>query len=211
MPTDTFEMPMIHRVLRRELGRLPELVVSSSADPTRRERVAQHARETLGLLHTHHEGEDTLLWPVLRPRVSAESIAVIDRMEASHSEVVSSLQKIDPEVGAWAQSGDPARADQLASDIRAMNTALFAHLDEEEAELLPIAAEHTSPEEWGKLGEHGFGAIPMDRKLFALATILTDASDEERSKFLSHVPPPAREAYEQFGEKVYQDEMSQLL
>jgi hemerythrin-like domain-containing protein len=209
MPADTFEMTMIHRVLRREIGRLPELVVTSSDDPERRAIVADHAGEVLQFLHIHHHGEDELVWPVLRPRVP-EKAELIDHLEAAHTEVSAALDTLVPAVNAWSLSGDPAQGEQLAAGLRAMQSTLVAHLDEEEAQLLPIAAEYMTQDEWNKLGEHGLGSIPQERRMFTLGAILAEANDDERSKFLSHVPPPVSAMYEQFGEQQYAEEISKL-
>jgi hypothetical protein len=202
-------MPMIHRVLRRELGGLPRLVETSSTDTQRRALVANHAAETLHFLHVHHEGEDELLWPVLRPRVP-ESAELIDRLEDAHHKVSGALSEIDPGLQAWSLSGDPAAGEVLAEQLRSLNSVLFAHLDEEESQLLPIAGANVTPEEWAKLGEHGFAAVPPKRRLAVLGAILAEASPEERQKFLTHVPAPARVMYKLFGEKQYKKEVAKL-
>jgi hypothetical protein len=63
---DTEGMLLIHRVIRRELSLAPRLVRGAAGDPARSQRVGAHLTEMLYFLHTHHTGEDELLWPVLR-------------------------------------------------------------------------------------------------------------------------------------------------
>lgn len=60
---DTHEMVLIHRVIRREFGQLPRLFRAAANDRARSEVIGPHAREMLHFLHTHHTGEDELLWP----------------------------------------------------------------------------------------------------------------------------------------------------
>jgi hypothetical protein len=53
-------MVLIHRVIRREFGRLPRLLRSAADDRARSEAIGAHAREMLDFLHAHHTGEDEL-------------------------------------------------------------------------------------------------------------------------------------------------------
>lgn len=70
--TDTRDMLVVHTALRREFRRAPDLVraatSAASADTGACERVADHVAWLLGFLHHHHDGEDRLLWPLLRDR-----------------------------------------------------------------------------------------------------------------------------------------------
>ncbi|HEY3737364.1 MAG TPA: hemerythrin domain-containing protein [Jatrophihabitans sp.] len=209
MSLDTFEMPMIHRVLRRELGRLPALVRGASGDPARAAQIAYHATETLDFLHVHHHGEDELLWPVLKPRVP-QAAELIDRLEAQHGDVSSVLADIKLGLPSWSLSADPAVGEQLAGRLESMNSTLVAHLDEEEAHLLPLAAQHVTQQEWNELGKHGFGSVAPKRRLYVLGNILADATPEERSKFMRAVPPPARLMFRLFGQKQYAKEVAKL-
>jgi hypothetical protein len=65
---DTRDMLLIHRVIRREIGRLPGLF-RTAGEPARAARITAHASEMLDFLPVHHTGEDELLWPALRRRV----------------------------------------------------------------------------------------------------------------------------------------------
>ena len=51
---DTYEMVLIHRVIRREFGQLPQLFRSAANDRARSKVIGAHAREMLRFLHTHH-------------------------------------------------------------------------------------------------------------------------------------------------------------
>ena len=86
MTTDTHDMLLIHRVVRREIGQLPGMLRRAAGEPVRAARLTTHIEEMLDFLHTHHSGEDEFLWPVLRPRVSLDA-ELIDRMEAQHGPV----------------------------------------------------------------------------------------------------------------------------
>jgi hypothetical protein len=76
-------MVLIHRVIRREFGQLPRLFRSAANDRARSEVIGAHAREMLRFLHTHHTGEDELLFPLLRERAALDP-ELMDRMDAQH-------------------------------------------------------------------------------------------------------------------------------
>ncbi|MEV4005199.1 hypothetical protein [Actinomadura sp. NPDC049753] len=74
MSVNTQDMEVVHRVLRRE-SRLPAELVAAVApgDAARAEVIADHFRVHRPGPHSHHQGEDELLWPPLLSRVDLES------------------------------------------------------------------------------------------------------------------------------------------
>lgn len=200
MTVDTHDMLLIHRVVRREIGRLPDQLRRAAGDPARAQRLTEHANEMLDFLHTHHSGEDEYLWPVLRPRVELET-ELIDRMEEQHHQLADAIHDVRAELDAWATTADPDVAERMASRLEGAQGVLIDHLAEEEARILPLVAEHFTQAEWDRLGEHGMGAIAPKRRLVILAHILEEADPEERKAFLKMVPPPARIAYRVIGRR----------
>ena len=195
---ETHDMVLVHRVFRRELRLLPELVRAAAGDRDRALRVRGHAEELLGFLHHHHTGEDALVWPRLRERVALEQ-ALVQRMEAQHEAVAALVAQV--EVGLVVWGGEAVRGEALAADLEALHAALVEHLDEEERSILPLVARTFSRAEWDELGERGFAAVPKSRRLLTLARILEDADEDERRAFLAHVPVPARVAYRLLGRR----------
>jgi hemerythrin-like domain-containing protein len=202
---DTEEMLLIHRVIRRELGLAPRLVRGAAGDPARSQRVSAHLTEMLYFLHTHHSGEDELLWPVLRPRAALEQ-DLIDRMEAQHEQVAAAITAIEADLPGWTVSADRETGERIAAAIEAMTAVLRGHLAEEEERILPLVSELFSQAEWDKLGEHGFGSVPPRRRLVVLGAILDEATPQERSRFMQKVPPPARLLYKLIGRRQYEKE-----
>jgi iron-sulfur cluster repair protein YtfE (RIC family) len=187
---DTRDMRLIHRVFHREFGRLPGRVRAAAGHRARTRRVAAHLAEMLDLLHTHHTGEDLLLWPVLRPRVTVQT-GLIDRMEAQHDQLAVAITAIRADLPGWATSADPAAADRIAAAVEEMAGGLEVHLAEEEDHVLPLVSQVFTQAEWNALAGHGFAAIPRRRRLLILGYILDEATPEERARFLRQVPPPA--------------------
>lgn len=61
--------------------------------------IGAHAREMLTFLHTHHTGEDELLFPLLRERAALDP-ELMDRMDAQHAQVDDAVTAIDAELPA---------------------------------------------------------------------------------------------------------------
>jgi len=205
---ETRDMLLIHRVIRREIGSLPGLI-RATRDRARAAQLAAHASEMLDFLHTHHTGEDELLWPVLRPRVRLDD-GLIDRMEAQHGEIAAAIADVRRWLPVWAGSADPQTGEQIAARIESAGAVLSVHLAEEEERVLPLCAEHFSQQEWDALGKHGFAAIPGKRRLVMLGHILAGTDDAERRQFLRRVPAPARLAYSLIGRRQHAREAAAI-
>ena len=208
-PIDTHDMILIHRVIRREIGQLPRLLRGAAGDPVRARLVGAHAAEMLDFLHIHHSGEDELLYPLLRERVTLDR-ELIDRMEAQHAEVSAAIDEVRTAIPKWSTTADVEIAERLATRIEGMLPVLLEHLREEEDLILPIVAVSISQEEWDALGKHGFGAVPGKRRLMMLGYIIEETDDGERRKFMLNVPPPARLAYKVIGRRQFAKETAQL-
>lgn len=199
---DTHEMVLIHRVLRRELGQLPRLFRAAAGDRARSKVIGAHAREMLTFLHTHHTGEDELLFPLLRERAALDQ-ELMHRMDAQHAQVDDAVTAIDAELSAWTASADAAAGERMAARVDAMMPTLIEHLAEEEQEILPIASLTLTQGEWDALGKHGMSAIPLTRRLVILGHITEETDDAERRRFMKVLPAPARVAYKLIGHRQF--------
>jgi hemerythrin-like domain-containing protein len=202
-------MVLIHRVIRREFGQLPRLFRSAANDPARSTLVGAHAREMVHFLHTHHTGEDELLFPLLRERGALDR-ELMDRMDAQHAQVNDAVTAISVELPAWTASADADAGERMAALIDTMMPTLIDHLSEEEQKLLPIASVTLTQSEWDALGKHGMSAIPVTRRLVILGHITEETDDAERHKFLQVVPAPARLAYKLIGHRQFTRETTAL-
>ncbi len=206
---DTHEMVLIHRVIRREFGHLPELFRSAADDRARSKVIGSHAREMLHFLHTHHTGEDELLFPLLRERAALDP-KLMDRMDAQHAQVNDAVAAVSRMLPAWTATADAAVGEQMAAFIDAMMPALIDHLAEEEQKLLPIVSVTLTQSEWDALGKHGMSAIPITRRLVILGHITEETDDAERQRFMQVVPAPARLAYKLIGHRKFTRETTAI-
>ncbi|WP_256789289.1 hemerythrin domain-containing protein [Frankia sp. AvcI1] len=200
---NTREMVIVHRAFRRESRLLAELTARVSAGDTARAAVlAGHFRWYQRGLSIHHHGEDELVWPLLLARLDLDADVVL-RMEAQHEGVAASLARAQAALAAWESGADPAARDALVEALVEHRAALVEHLDDEEAHLLPLAAEHLSVREWQAQGEHFLANTPKNALLTLLGAVLEDARPDERTAFLADLPLPARVLWYSVGRIVY--------
>ena len=87
-----------------------------------------------GLVHSHHHGEDTMLFPGLR-RVNPTICPVIDKLEADHVVIAGSLDAV--EAAAERILTDESARVELAGSLDDLSAHVIVHLDYEEANLNP--------------------------------------------------------------------------
>jgi hemerythrin-like domain-containing protein len=206
---DTDEMVLIHRVLRREFGVLPRLLRSATNDRARSKVIGAHAREMLDFLHTHHSGEDEMLFPLLRARTTLDP-ELMDRMDAQHAQVDATVEALNADLPTWTATADAAVGERMAARIEATLPTLIAHLAEEEEKLLPVVSVTITQGEWDALAKHGMSAIPLTRRLVILGHITEETTDAERQKFMQLIPAPARLAYKLIGSRQFARETAMI-
>ena len=190
--TDVSDMVVVHRVFRREFTLIPRLVSSVPPGDTARAAVlTTHARLVLDGLRLHHTAEDELLWPKLLDRCTPDA-ALVHRMEAQHERVEHYTEQLHAALGRWEAEARPAVTEEVAATFDALREALFEHLEEEEREILPLAARHVTPEEWAQLGEHGVETMTKKQLPIFFGAVTEEATPEERTQMLAVLPAPVR-------------------
>ncbi len=201
---DTTDMFAVHGVFRDSLGAAPTLVGGiAPGDAERVALIANYYENILSFLEAHHDGEEKLVFPLLRERCAGDD-ALIDHMDEQHHEALALLEEAKASLAAWpggdaaAQKAAQARLDELCSH-------LLEHLGEEEQKVLPLATEHLSMEEWGALPGHGLANFHGDKIWLILGLIQERMTDEQRAGMMAHMPPPALEMWTGFGEQAFKD------
>jgi hemerythrin-like domain-containing protein len=141
MPTDAFEMAVVHHVFRNELESAPALI--GSVQPGQRRRlklVAGHMANVIAALHHHHMVEDELLWPKLHARIPVRA-EDIQRMEIEHQHIAKSVVNVELRLAdsiattgsAKAHIASQARvAQMLICEVEALAELVSDHLSAEE-------------------------------------------------------------------------------
>ncbi len=194
----------VHGVFRDTLGAAPRLVGGIDAGGAERAAlVANYYDNVLSFLEAHHDGEEELVFPLLRERCAGEE-ELVDRMAEQHEDAVRLLDEARGALAAW-QTGDPASQKAAEDALVALHAQLVTHLDDEEAHVLPLAEENLSLEEWGALPGHGLGHFEGDKIWLILGLIRERMDDGQRAAMLEHMPPPAVDMWTGFGEQAFKD------
>src|SRR6478735_103151 len=155
---DVTEMTAVHRVFRNGFAMAPKLIGGvADGDIERAGVVGGFYVTLLNFLHAHHDGEDELLFPKLLER--AEDPTLVARINAQHHLVDDALAVVEATLTEWSVDGSATTAARLVGEIEVLSAATLPHLDEEEAEILPIVERHITLAEWGELPGHAMKAM----------------------------------------------------
>lgn len=197
---NTQEMVVIHRIFRRGFPRLAELARRVPGHDTEwAGAVAKHAEFLLNGLHHHHTAEDEYLWPRLLDRTQPNAL-LVTRMEDQHAVVATHVARIRQLLPGWRAAPSGSEPADALDDL---GVALAEHLDEEEAEILPLVRAHITVAEWQELGDAAFARFSNAEKLIALGQMLDVASPEEAAGFLATLPLPIRMMWRVLGRRRY--------
>jgi iron-sulfur cluster repair protein YtfE (RIC family) len=205
---DTSEMAAVHKVFRSSFNSAPHFIASTKGDEARRALIADYYSNVLCFLEVHHDGEEELLFPLIAERVP-EHKDRIDLALAQHHEAMDALKASRVTLEAWQQKGD-SEAAELERSLDALDRVLSAHLDMEESEIVPLAGDHVTAEEWGMLPAHAFGHFEGDKIWLILGLIRENFTDEQRAIMLAHMPPPAVQMWETMGEASFDQMIGQV-
>ena len=207
---DTSDMLAVHQVFREALDAASDLVADAVVDqPGKAEVVAGYYANVLAFLRVHHEAEDKLLWPILRERCPEDAVR-IGLVAGQHEGVEQTQHQADQALAAWSAEPTPETGAHLVGALTTLRIELVRHLDDEEQDILPLAAEHLSAEEWGRLPQHGVDGFTGDKLWLILGLVLDAQTDEQRVATLGHLPEPAREHWEHEGRPQYEAFMAEL-
>lgn len=130
----------MHSAFRREILRLRNgLRRTDLSDAKATGGLARRYRFFSVTLHRHHRGEDTFLWPNIRPKASPAETVVLDAMEAEHEALASVLGAVDEDFRTLSASSDK---DQITARLDELHTVLSAHTRHEEREGIPIVQKY---------------------------------------------------------------------
>jgi hemerythrin-like domain-containing protein len=207
---DVTDMFAVHGVFRDTLGAAGDLVNGAAPDDAARvAQVANYYENILFFLKAHHEGEEVLVFPLLRERCTGND-ALFDRLLEEHEEAVKLLGNAQIALAAWPGGAAQKQADTAAA-LEALRAQLMVHLDREESEGLPLCAKNLTAEEWGKLPGHALAGYQGDKVWLILGLIRQRMNDGQRAAMLEHMPPPAVEMWTGFGEQAFNDLSSQVV
>ncbi len=202
-PIEVRDMGIIHQTFRRAFEESARLIRESPApSPGRVTFLADHIDFGLTMLEHHHEGEDTILYPLLVERVP-DHAARTEQIDHEHQVVKGAIDRAISASAAWRRAPTRENAEGLAASLDALNESLLPHLDNEEREIVPLAAVTVTQKEWDSLAKHGIAAIPGNKRLIAFGMILEPLNPTDQAYMLSNLPPPVKVLYRVVGRRAW--------
>ena len=194
-PIDVRDMAIVHTTFRTAYEECARLVRAAPApSPGRVTFLADHIDFSIAVLHIHHEGEDELLYPKLIER-APEQAAMTEKVEQEHLAIQSALEATSAACAAWRQQPSAQTGEALAVALDNLNSVTQPHLDDEEQNVVPLAATTLTQKEWDALGKFGVARIPRSKRGIAFAMLLESLDDDDRAYMMRSLPAPARMLY----------------
>jgi hypothetical protein len=207
---DTSDMIGLHSVFRLAIDFAPKFVGETSiGDTDRVELVGSYYANVLELLHSHHQGEDELLSPRLLERAPEQAVT-IERISQQHQAVLHAVDHAENAIATWRFDPSVARRDQAITAVVTLGDGLTPHLDEEEGEILPLAAQCINVAEWGQLPEHGMRSFRGDKMWLIIGLIQEQMTPTQRSAMEAHMPPPFLEFWSGPGRPLFESYIADL-
>lgn len=197
------EMPIIHRIFRRQFAEVRALVQEvPAADATRVRAIADHLGFLLDGLHMHHTTEDDLIWPKLLDRTGLDA-PLVERMEEQHQQIDASVAEVRAATSAWSSDPRAATSSALADRIGEFLVVLEGHLDEEEQVVVPMIDRHLTEAEWQEVGQRGFEKFTPAQRWIATGQLVEVATPEETAMMFAKLPPPVKVLWHLIGKRKY--------
>jgi hemerythrin-like domain-containing protein len=194
-PIDVRDMKIVHETFRRAYEEGARLVrANPTPSPQRVAFLADHIDFGIGMLHHHHESEDELLYPLLVER-APDQAAMTRAVEHQHTEVTAAIDAVSAACATWRHAPSAETGEALAAALDQLNATLQPHLDDEEEQIVPLAAVTLTQQEWAAMGEHSRASIPRDRMAVAFGMLLEPLGDDDRAYMKSELPAPVRLLY----------------
>jgi hemerythrin-like domain-containing protein len=194
-PIEVRDMAIVHRTFRNAYDESARLVRANPTPSAQRVTfLADHIDFGIGMLHHHHESEDELLYPVLIERVP-EQAANTEKVEHEHQLVAGSLEAVSTACAAWRRQPSAETGEALGAALVGLNDTLQGHLDDEERDIVPLAAVSLTQEEWDAIGAHSRSKIPRNRMPIAFGMLLEPLDESDRAYMKAQLPAPVRLLY----------------
>jgi hemerythrin-like domain-containing protein len=194
-PIEVRDMAIVHRTFRNAFQESAQLVrANPTPSPARVTFLADHVDFSISMLHRHHESEDELLFPLLVSRVP-EQATNTEQVQREHELVATAIDNVTAASTAWRGRPSTETGETLASALDHLNQTLQTHLDDEERDIVPLAAVTLTQAEWDAVGEHSRAGIPRNKMPLAFGLLTEPLDEADRAFMKSHLPTPIRLLY----------------
>ena len=180
-PVDLAVMYVMHHAFRRDLAAFAHAVPATPVEAQATwSALEQRWTRFAEVLHHHHSGEDSGLWPLLLDRVTAAgdlaARATLAAMEAEHEQIDPLLEACAAGFARMAAGGTADERAALAVRTAAARDDLGRHLEHEETEALALVQRHLTSQDWHRMEEE------YSKSVFAVAYALNRRRYERQSR-----------------------------
>ncbi len=182
----------IHRALRRAPHRMAASV--RLVAPEDRRRIAglgRYWKGYAGEVLAHHTIEDDVFFPALVARVDGAA-GLIARTDDEHHRLDALMTSVDEGFTRLVRGSD-LRSISLVDDLDALAALMDAHLDLEDAEILPLFVRHFSAEEYDVMEDQAVKAIGLGAQAaFTIPFAVAATPEADRAELLAAAPAVLR-------------------
>lgn len=188
-PADTRMMGIAHAAFRRDLARLRMMLTAAPAPGGgRRKSLARKILWLMEMLHTHHQGEDDGLWPLVRERDPAAG-ELLNEMLAEHQAIVPAIRALTAAARRYGSAGGDSSRAELVQALDSLTAALVPHMDREVAEAMPVVARALTAADWDAWNQQ-YNVKPKSlRQLGLEGHWLLDETGPADHQFVTHQVP----------------------
>ncbi|MGY1986890.1 hemerythrin domain-containing protein [Blastococcus sp. SYSU DS0669] len=206
---------VLHRAVLRELRLLAELASWVTTDDAARvAELTRHADLVARVLLQHHAVERERLWPALfrslpsaaEERARRHVVAWTGRTSLLDNR----LRDLTTVARQWAVTGAPPARDAFLRTCLRVADAVAGSTAAEEADLLPLLAEHLPAGEWTAVCRAAGTSLSGREQMLVLGLLLEDASAIDRARVLAGLSPAVRTAWRAVGRRDFRAAVARL-
>ncbi len=197
-PVDLVVMYAVHHAFRRDLAAFARAVPATPVEDRGTWRALAHRWTRFAeVLHHHHTGEDSGLWPLLLERVSPADRATLEAMEAEHEQIDPLLEACAVGFARMAAGGTADERAALAVRTAAARDDLGRHLEHEETEALALVQRHLTQADWDRMEQEHFKGrrMPLATTLFLIPWVCDGVPEHIRRRAFTAAGRPFLVAY----------------
>jgi iron-sulfur cluster repair protein YtfE (RIC family) len=193
-PVDVRMMYVMHHAFRRDLVMFADAAARTPADDREAWTALSRRWDVFSeILHHHHSGEDTGLWPRLMQVSAPEEQSTLVAMEAEHAQIDPILTACARAFERVATATDPATAAHLAEQLAAARDSLLAHLHHEENDAMALVQKYLTTEDWEQIEvEHFRKNQSFGHLVAAVPWVMHELPDEARNDLIAEAGAPMR-------------------
>ena len=204
------EMPLIHRIFRRQFAEVRELVQTVPAGEARRVgAIADHLEFLLDGLHMHHTTEDDLIWPTLLASAELDG-SLVERMQDQHEGIDVLVAGVRAAVAGWRSEPTPETSALLAGRVADFLAVLQEHLDEEEQVVVPLIDQCLTEAQWQAMGQRAFEKFTPAQRWIATGQLVEVSTPQEVAMMFGKLPPPVKVLWRLIGKRKYRRYITQV-